>query len=165
MLTFQQFNESLDSPARVAVGPMIQGQVKATFNVAGGLLYYMDFYKEQKNEQVFFGAPDVKGGDSYWTCDFRPSTETLQALRKQNDILRVGSYGILGSGNEFAVFSGAAKTFKAFIAKYHPDCVSFTGEEESRKRLYRRFVSLARKVLPGFAGAEIDNGVFAIFRK
>ena len=165
MLTFQQFRESLDTPAKVFVGPMMRGEVHADFRIEGGFVYLMDFYKEQKNEQVFFGAPDVKGGDSYWVCDFRPSSETLNTMPRKMSLSQVGSYGVLGSGHQFAVFAGALQAFKAFIAKYRPDCITFTGEEDSRKRLYRRFVLLARKTLPGYAGKEIDSGVFAIYRR
>jgi len=159
MLTFQQFNESLDTPVQVVIGPAVQAQVKAVFRF-DGLVYLMDFYMDHKEEKVFFGAPDVPG-DRYWSCDFRPSTETMRSFKKPYG----WEYGVLGSGNEFKLFAGAVQTFKQFVAKYHPDCVTFSGEEESRKRLYRRFVKSVKSVLPGYEGTEIDNGVFAIYKK
>lgn len=163
MITFQQFTESLDTPAKIVIGPHVQATVKCTFKI-GALVYLMDFYDHDKGEAVFFGQPDVPG-DSYWGCEFRPSSTTYNEIEKTRDTSRIGAYGILGSGNEFAVFAGAIQTFKAFIAKYHPDCVSFSAEEPSRQRLYRRFTAMAHKALPGYTGLQLDAGVFCVYRK
>jgi len=55
-------------------------------------------------------------------------------------------YNVSGTGNEFLVFATVIDITQDFIAKKHPRGITFSAKEESRMKLYSRFLKQAPKM-------------------
>lgn len=64
----------------------------------------------------------------------------------------VSAYGITKTGGELAVFSTVIDVLKAFIRERSPVRIWFTAKEDSRKRLYKAFLALVSRNIPGYTG-------------
>jgi hypothetical protein len=94
-----------------------------------------------------------------WGLTFGPNTESLNQLKTDD------RYGVLGTGNEFKIFSTVVDILKRWLPMENPNLpVEFTAKEDSRKKLYARFARTVEKAIPGWAGYEADYGTYHIVR-
>jgi hypothetical protein len=56
-----------------------------------------------------------------------------------------GATNLSNTGNEFKVFATVLDIIKAFIKTHHPEMLTFSAKEPSRKRLYRSMVKLLKQ--------------------
>ena len=67
------------------------------------------------------------------------------------------SYGILGTGKQFDVFSSVIAAIKEFISRTRPYQIFFSADEPSRKRLYTAFVKQVSSKISGYKGYETHD--------
>lgn len=76
-------------------------------------------------------------------------------------------YGILGTGEQFKVFSTVIAILKDFL-KLVPlqdrDHIWFSAAEPSRRKLYDRMITLVQHELPGYVGTNFGDGDYRISR-
>jgi hypothetical protein len=89
--------------------------------------------------------------------DYNPFKDVQLDLRNSYDLMffaqdprtKSQQFDIIGSGgDQIKIFATVIDIFKDFVQTTHPDLVRFSAKEESRKRLYNRFLRLAEKHLP-----------------
>lgn len=105
--------------------------------------------------KVTFGAMAHPGE---WECVFyvKPSDLDYRGMNPSANM------DVLGVGDQFAVFATVMAIIKDFFKNSPADAITFSAKEESRKRLYARFVQVANKL--GFKGREIRSGAYIISR-
>lgn len=110
--------------------------------------YSAKFRVGDASYEVWLDNNTVPYGDNFhqddWELVFR-----LSHLVGNPD---VSAYGITKTGGELVVFSTVIEIVKAFVREKQPGRIWFTAKEESRKRLYKAFLALVSRQIPGYTG-------------
>ncbi len=68
-------------------------------------------------------------------------------------------YGILKTGNQMQVFATVVDIMREFIKNYKPDELTFSANEPSRNKLYKRMIDT---LLPDWEGSEEGNEIILV---
>jgi hypothetical protein len=77
----------------------------------------------------------------------RDTVLSVEFIGKSKDI-RYGTTKILGTGNQFLVFSTIVKIIQEVASKTRPKWIMFSAEEQSRIKLYHRMIKTLTKNEP-----------------
>lgn len=96
---------------------------------------------------ILFSAAASPAGENQWEIEFLENTKKGQTFTKS------------GSGNEMQVFSFVIESIKEFVARYHPEVITFNSHkaDQNRSKLYARMMRRVSSVLPGYSEAPVSS--------
>jgi len=160
MLSFRKYclslDESLDTPYPWTTSHVNSDNYRAMFTVPAAskvgqpqtpLLYQVDFAKHTEH-RIWWSGEDVHPWE--FTFELAP-----RSYAQVGSVSIKSAYGITQTGHAFTVFATVIDVMKAFVARQHPSVIYFSAHENSRVRLYDRFITQVGTSVPGYVGHKL----------
>jgi hypothetical protein len=106
--------------------------------------------------EVIYSADFEAGRAGMWEVVFGIDTDYFLKSKGKFKF----QYGIINAGNAFQVFATMASILKAFIASVGPKLLYFTAHEESRKKLYNRFMPALARLFPQYDATAVNGSYY-----